>query len=41
MVFYVSVETSTSGKLVEDVLNLTTKDSHQELVEAYITFGYW
>ncbi|KAM3709857.1 hypothetical protein ACJW31_02G206100 [Castanea mollissima] len=39
MVSYVSAETSTSGILVEDVLHLTTEDSHQESVEAYITFG--
>ena len=39
MVSYVSAETSTSGILVEDLLHLTIEDSHQELVEAYITFG--
>uniref|UniRef100_A0A2N9J3V4 Peptidase A1 domain-containing protein n=1 Tax=Fagus sylvatica TaxID=28930 RepID=A0A2N9J3V4_FAGSY len=39
MVSYVSAETATSGILVEDVLHLTTEDSHQKLVEAYITFG--
>lgn len=39
MVSYVSAETSTSGILVEDVLHLTTEDSHHEIVDAYITFG--
>ncbi|KAJ7944117.1 aspartyl protease family protein 1-like [Quillaja saponaria] len=39
MVSYVSAETSTSGILVEDVLHLATEDTHEELVEAYITFG--
>ncbi|KAL6220740.1 hypothetical protein ACLB2K_008496 [Fragaria x ananassa] len=38
-VSYVSDQTSTSGILVEDVLHLTTEDSHHEYVEAYITFG--
>ena len=40
MVSYVSAETSTSGILVEDVLHLTTGDSHHEIVDAYITFGW-
>ena len=39
MVSYVSAETSTSGILVEDVLHLRKEDKHQELVEAYVTFG--
>ncbi|XP_062144108.1 aspartyl protease family protein 1-like [Alnus glutinosa] len=39
MVSYVSAETSTSGILVEDVLHLTTEDTHEEPVEAYVTFG--
>ncbi|GLU19726.1 hypothetical protein SLE2022_359590 [Rubroshorea leprosula] len=38
-VSYVSAQTSTSGILMEDVLHLTTEDSHQESVKAYVTFG--
>ncbi|KAI5684016.1 hypothetical protein M9H77_05244 [Catharanthus roseus] len=36
---YISSETSTSGILMDDVLHLKTEDSHQEPVEAYVTFG--
>ncbi|XP_024032810.1 aspartyl protease family protein 1-like, partial [Morus notabilis] len=39
MVSYVSAETSTSGILIEDVLHLKKEDKHEELVEAYVTFG--
>ncbi|XP_073112962.1 aspartyl protease family protein 1 isoform X4 [Elaeis guineensis] len=36
---YVSADTSSSGILVEDVLYLTTDDTHHEVVEARIVFG--
>lgn len=36
---YISSETSTSGILMDDVLHLKTEDSHQESIEAYVTFG--
>ncbi|EHA8592155.1 putative Aspartyl protease family protein 1 [Cocos nucifera] len=36
---YVSVDTSSSGILVEDVLYLTTDDTRPEVVEARIVFG--
>ncbi|XP_015583790.1 aspartyl protease family protein 1 isoform X2 [Ricinus communis] len=39
MVSYVSAQTSTSGILVEDVLHLTSEDSNQESIKAYVTFG--
>lgn len=39
MVSYMSAQTSTSGILVEDVLQLTTEDGHPDSVEAYVTFG--
>lgn len=38
-VSYISSETSTSGILMDDVLHLKTEDSHQESIEAYVTFG--
>ncbi|KAG0497054.1 hypothetical protein HPP92_001745 [Vanilla planifolia] len=39
MVEYVSAETSSSGFLVNDILYLTTEDSHPQMVKAPIVFG--
>ncbi|VFQ88181.1 unnamed protein product [Cuscuta campestris] len=38
-VSYLSSETSTSGILLQDVLQLETDDSEEEFVEAYVVFG--
>lgn len=36
---YVSLETSTSGILLEDILHLKAKGNDQELIKEYVTFG--
>ncbi|KAM0868405.1 hypothetical protein ACQ4PT_041343 [Festuca glaucescens] len=36
---YVSADTSSSGFLVEDVLYLSTEDTHPQILKAQITFG--